>query len=147
MANEDSSNSDPPGSVPKGDKFPIVGIGASAGGLKAFKQLFQALPSDLDKGFVLIPHLDPEHRSLMPEILTRVTSMPVMQVNDEPLIERNQVYVIPAQPKHAADGWPPEAGATRGPARTAPIDRRLPEVARGGSNPSCYRDNSVGDWN
>src|ERR1700751_910257 len=95
MANEDSSNSDPPGSVPKGDKFPIVGIGASAGGLEAFKQLFQALPSDLDMGFVLIPHLDPEHRSLMPEILTRVLSMPVMQVNDEPLIERNQVYVIP----------------------------------------------------
>ena len=96
MENENSSNSGVAASsksqVPK---FPIVGIGASAGGLEAFKQLFQALASDLEMAFVLIPHLDPEHRSLMPEILTRVTSMPVMQVTDEPLIERNHVYVIP----------------------------------------------------
>ena len=97
MASEDSSNSGPSVSVAKdkAPKFPIVGIGASAGGLEAFNRLFEALPPDLGMAFVLIPHLDPEHRSLMPEILTRVTSMPVMQVTDEPLIERNHVYVIP----------------------------------------------------
>jgi two-component system, chemotaxis family, CheB/CheR fusion protein len=94
MATDDSSNSIsfPRIEVPK---FPIVGVGASAGGLQALKQLLLALPLDLDRAFVLIPHSDPEHRSLMAEILTRVTLMPVMEVNDEPLIERNHVYVIP----------------------------------------------------
>ncbi|MGH7779032.1 MAG: CheR family methyltransferase [Candidatus Binataceae bacterium] len=98
MANEDSTHSGVlPISVAKDQipKFPIVGIGASAGGLEAFKLLFQALPPDLGMAFVLIPHLDPEHSSLMPEILTRMTSMPVTQVTDELQIERNHVYVIP----------------------------------------------------
>src|SRR6266404_1235829 len=97
MAIEDSSNTGAGVAVSKEQvfRFPIVGVGASAGGLEAFKELLQALPADLDMAFVLIPHLNPEHRSLMAEILTRVTSMPVMEVHDEPLIERNHVYVIP----------------------------------------------------
>jgi two-component system CheB/CheR fusion protein len=98
MANEDASNSGPDGSYLRDfeiGRFPIVGIGASAGGLDAFKRLLQALPAQPDMAFVLIPHLDPEHRSLMAEILTRVSALPVLEVNDEPLIERNHVYVIP----------------------------------------------------
>src|SRR5260370_37073584 len=95
MAVEDSSK---PGAASEVEatRFPIVGIGASAGGLEAFKQLLQALPTDLGMAFVLIPHLPPEHRSLMAEILSRDTPMPVLEVHDDPLIERNQVYVIPA---------------------------------------------------
>src|SRR5260370_38921218 len=91
---EDSSN---PGAAAEVEstRFPIVGIGASGGGLEAFKQLLQALPTDLGMAFVLIPHLAPEHRSLMAEILSRETPMPVLEVHDEQLIERNKVYVIP----------------------------------------------------
>ncbi len=93
MAVEDSSK--PYASEVETTRFPIVGIGASAGGLVAFKQLLQALPTDLGMAFVLIPHLAPEHRSLMAEILSRETPMPVLEVHDEPLIEHNKVYVIP----------------------------------------------------
>src|SRR6476646_4550072 len=78
-----------------GAAFPIVGVGASAGGLEAFTQLLQALPSDTGMAFVLVQHLAPSHRSALAEILARVTTMPVMEVHDEPTIEPNHVYVIP----------------------------------------------------
>lgn len=77
------------------DRFPIVGIGASAGGLEAFSQLLRHLPNDTGMAFVLIQHLDPEHDSLLSEILTRTTDMPVHQVQDGITIAPNCVYVIP----------------------------------------------------
>jgi len=55
------------------NSFPIVGIGASAGGLKAFTQLLKAIPSDIGMAFVLIQHLDPTKKSLLAETLTRTT--------------------------------------------------------------------------
>jgi two-component system, chemotaxis family, CheB/CheR fusion protein len=78
-----------------GTMFPIVGVGASAGGLEAFTQLLQALPADTGMAFVLVQHLAPSHRSALSEILARVTTMPVMEVQDEPNVEPNHVYVIP----------------------------------------------------
>ncbi len=54
-----------------GDLFPIVGIGASAGGLEAFTRLVQQLPSDTGLAFVLVQHLDPEHESKLPQLLGR----------------------------------------------------------------------------
>ena len=75
--------------------FPIVGIGASAGGLEAFEQFFRACPADTGMAFVLVPHLDPGHESLLTEILQRTTAMPVMQVLDQTRVEPNRVYVIP----------------------------------------------------
>src|SRR5262245_61973769 len=75
--------------------FPIVGVGASAGGVEAFTHLLEALPAETGMAFVLVPHLDPSHGSVMAEILGRATSMSVMQVEDEPLIEPNHIYVIP----------------------------------------------------
>src|SRR5690242_502186 len=62
--------------------FPIVGIGASAGGLEAFSQLLSSLPFDLGMAFVLVPHLDPTHESAMTELLARQTKMPVLTVQD-----------------------------------------------------------------
>ena len=53
------------------DPFPVVGIGASAGGFEAFKKLFEALPPDSGMAFILIQHLDPTHQSLMVELLAR----------------------------------------------------------------------------
>ena len=75
--------------------FPIVGVGASAGGLGAFTQLLQALPADTGMAFVLVQHLAPSHPSALAEILGRATTMPVTEVHDEPTVEPNHVYVIP----------------------------------------------------
>ena len=75
--------------------FSIVGIGASAGGLEAFLQLFRALPPDTGLGFVLVQHLAPSHPSALPEILARATRMPVLEVHDESRVQPNHVYVIP----------------------------------------------------
>ena len=76
--------------------FPIVGTAASAGGLEAFTQLLSHLPLDTGMGFVLIQHLEPNHASLLTEILARTTQMPVNEVQDgmvvEPSIRSPQNY-------------------------------------------------------
>jgi two-component system, chemotaxis family, CheB/CheR fusion protein len=74
---------------------PVVGIGASAGGLEAFKLLLGSLPADTGFAIVLIQHLDPTHQSSLSEILRRATTMPVTDAADGVLVERNHVYVIP----------------------------------------------------
>jgi two-component system CheB/CheR fusion protein len=80
-------------------QFPIVGIAASAGGLEAFTELLSHLPTDTGMAFVLIQHLDPNHKSFLAEILSRSTQMPVNQVLDGVAVEPNQVYVIPPNTK------------------------------------------------
>src|ERR1043165_2811939 len=75
--------------------FPVVCIGASAGGLEAFTQLLEALPTDTGMAFVLVSHLSPSHASHLAEILARATRMTVEEVKDEPQVEPNRVYVIP----------------------------------------------------
>ncbi len=75
--------------------LPIVGIGASAGGLEAFEGFFRVCPPDTGMAFVLVPHLDPGHESLLTEILQRSTSMPVIEVVDQASVVANHVYIIP----------------------------------------------------
>jgi two-component system CheB/CheR fusion protein len=75
--------------------FPIVGVGASAGGLEAFTQQLKALPSRTGMAYVLVQHLDPTHESALTELLARATEMPVRQVTDAMPVEPNRVYVIP----------------------------------------------------
>lgn len=78
------------------DVTPVVaGIGASAGGLEALKRLFKSMPDDTGVSFVLIQHLDPNHESLMADLLSNYTSMSVVQVREETRIEPDHVYVIP----------------------------------------------------
>jgi two-component system CheB/CheR fusion protein len=72
----------------------VVGIGASAGGLEAATALLGALPADTGMAFVLVQHLSPIHRSMLTDILSRVTRMPVTEVHDELPIEPDHVYVI-----------------------------------------------------
>ena len=60
--------------------FPIVGIGASAGGLEALEQFFGAMPKDSGMAFIVIQHLDPTHVGIMPELLQRITSMKVLEI-------------------------------------------------------------------
>ena len=75
--------------------FSIVGIGASAGGLEAFEQFFRHLPPDSGMAFVLVSHLDPDHASMLTEILQRSTTMPVLEAQDQVRVAPNCVYVIP----------------------------------------------------
>ncbi len=75
--------------------FPIVGIGASAGGLEALEQFFANTPIDSGMAFVVIQHLDPNHAGIMPELLQRITSMKVFQAVDNLEIKPNCVFVIP----------------------------------------------------
>ncbi|MBA3920731.1 MAG: ATPase, partial [Nostocaceae cyanobacterium] len=76
-------------------KFPIVGIGASAGGLEAFSELLKNLPIDTGMAFVLIQHLNPDYQSLLSEILGRITLLPVSEVTEGVAVEPNRVYIIP----------------------------------------------------
>ena len=74
---------------------PIVGIGASAGGLEAVMELLKHLPLNTGLGFVLVQHLDPQHESALTQILARATSMPVREITDNLPVEANHVYIIP----------------------------------------------------
>jgi two-component system CheB/CheR fusion protein len=75
--------------------FPIVGIGASAGGLEALEQFFENTPNGSGMAFVVIQHLDPNHKGIMPELLQRITLMKVFQATDSLKVKPNCVYVIP----------------------------------------------------
>ena len=75
--------------------FPIVGIGASAGGLEALEQFLSHVPPASGLAFVVVQHLDPNHKDIMVELLQRVTLMPVMQISDRLKVLPGHVYVIP----------------------------------------------------
>ena len=77
--------------------FPIVGIGASAGGLKAFEAFFSGMPADADPGmaFILVQHLAPDHKSILTDLLRRYTRMQVFEVEDGMAVRPNCTYIIP----------------------------------------------------
>src|SRR5512140_2417946 len=75
--------------------FPIVGIGASAGGLEALEEFLRHVPTDSGMAFVIVQHLDPTHKGIMPELLQRTTRMEVIQVSDRMKVRQDCVYVIP----------------------------------------------------
>jgi two-component system CheB/CheR fusion protein len=75
--------------------FPVVGIGASAGGLDAFKKLLQNVPVESGMAYVLVQHLAPAHESLLPEILARETQIPVHEITNAIDISPNNIYIIP----------------------------------------------------
>src|SRR5215471_444292 len=75
--------------------FPIVGVGASAGGLEAFSELLAHLPADAGMAFLFVQHLDPTHRSFLVEILSKQTRMPVEEAREGVEIQPDHVYVLP----------------------------------------------------
>ena len=77
--------------------FPIVGIGASAGGLAAFEAFFSGMPADTDPGmaFVLVQHLAPDHKSILTDLIRRYTRMQVFEVEDGMVVQPNCAYIIP----------------------------------------------------
>ncbi len=84
-----------PSRVPAPRSFPVAAIGASAGGLAAFNALLRALPARSGMAFVLIQHLEPSHESALTALLSKATSMPVVEVSDGMPVEPDHVYVIP----------------------------------------------------
>ncbi len=90
------SHREPKAATPaRPNPFPIVGIGASAGGLEAFTQLLENLPPATGLAFIVVQHLDPEHESMLPHILGRATTMPVHEAAQGMTVRPNEVYVIP----------------------------------------------------
>ena len=85
----------------KQKNFLIVGIGASAGGLKAFEHFFSKMTPDSGMAFILVPHLDPSHVSMLPELLGRYTEMPILQAKNRAKVEANTIYIIPPNKKMA----------------------------------------------
>jgi two-component system CheB/CheR fusion protein len=103
---EKKEKNPPPGSVEQNapdtdldnghmEPFPVVGVGASAGGLEALKKFLVALPPDIGMAFVLIQHLDPTHESLMVDLLTRYTTMKVVQIANDMPVEPDRIHIIP----------------------------------------------------
>ncbi len=76
--------------------FPVVGIGASAGGLDAFKKLLNAIPEKSGMAYILVQHLSPDHDSSLPEILQRETMLPVHEISNNVEVEPNHIYIIPS---------------------------------------------------
>ncbi|NEU07270.1 chemotaxis protein CheR [Flavihumibacter sp. R14] len=77
-------------------QFPVVGIGASAGGLEAIKVLLASIPADSGMAYVFVQHLSSEHESALPEILKRIARIPVVEVTDEIDVRKDHFYTIPS---------------------------------------------------
>ena len=88
---------EPPSTPPPASSFPIVGIGASAGGLAAFDAFFSGMPADREPGmaFVLVQHLAPDHSSMLTALVQRNTRMQVLEVEDGMVVQVNCTYIIP----------------------------------------------------
>ena len=78
------------------DLFPVVGIGASAGGLEAFKRLIKAIPESSGIAFILVQHLEPTHESLLTDLLQKITPIPVQEVTNNVLVKPDHIYIIPS---------------------------------------------------
>jgi two-component system CheB/CheR fusion protein len=76
--------------------FPVVGVGASAGGLNAFKRLIKAIPEDSGVAYIFVQHLEPTHESLLVDLLQKATSIPVREITNNIHVEPNQIYIIPS---------------------------------------------------
>lgn len=118
--------------------FPVVGIGASAGGLEAFSQLLANLDVKTGMAFVLIQHLDPSHESLLSEILAKTTTMPVTEAKDDMVIEANSIYVLPPNTCMTVSADQLKISPRSKDGRHFPIDDFFHSLAQE------YRENSVG---
>lgn len=77
--------------------FPVVGVGASAGGLDAFKQLVKAIPEDSGMAYIFIQHLSPKYESILAEILQKGTKLPVLEIIDNMKVRPDHIYIIPSK--------------------------------------------------
>ena len=116
--------------------FPIVAVGASAGGLEAITKLIVALPKSPGMAFILVQHLDPTHKSLMAELLDKHTTMPVVEASDGAMIEADHVYTIPSGTYLSVSGNVLRVSAPEAPRGSRkPFDFLLKSMARGTEHP------------
>jgi two-component system CheB/CheR fusion protein len=85
----------PPVNTPAEDTFPVVALGASAGGLEALEKFFKSMAGDSGMAFVVIQHLDPDRKALMPALIQRDTAMKVQEAKDGARVRPNEVYILP----------------------------------------------------
>jgi len=112
-----------PASAPAHVDVPVVGIGASAGGIKALLEFFEHMPQSSGMAFVVVLHLSPKHESSLDKVLQAVTKMPVQQVNESVQIEKDHVYVIsPAKELAMFDGTLQVSATSRQHGRHTAID-------------------------
>jgi two-component system CheB/CheR fusion protein len=78
------------------NRFPVVGVGASAGGMDAFKALVKAIPVNSGMAFILVQHLAPQYESILADILQKSTSLPVVEITDHIKVYPDHIYVIPS---------------------------------------------------
>jgi two-component system, chemotaxis family, CheB/CheR fusion protein len=124
-----------PDASSKTSAFPIVGVGASAGGLEAFTQLLEHVPANTGMAFVLVQHLDPTHASQLTEILSRKTAMPVQEIHGDTPVEPNHVYVMPpGENLTIAGGILKTVPRSDSGARNMPIDAFLQALAKDRQN-------------
>lgn len=109
-------------SVAKKESFPIVGIGASAGGLEALQEFFDSLPPSPGAAFVIVQHLSPDYKSFMGELLARHTSIPIDIVSDKITIEIDHIYLIPPKMNMTIQGGKLHLKEIEGRALNLPID-------------------------
>jgi two-component system CheB/CheR fusion protein len=86
----------PQGKSISANLFPVVGVGASAGGLNAFKRLIKAIPENSGVAYILVQHLEPTHDSLLVDLLQKATNIPVREITNNIHVEPNQIYIIPS---------------------------------------------------
>jgi two-component system CheB/CheR fusion protein len=116
--------------IPSTLPFPVVGIGASAGGLQAVRSFFQHMPNDNGMAFVIIFHLSPDYPSQVDRIIQEVTKMPVRQVTETLAIEKNTVYIIsPAHNLMMNDGYLSVTPSDRPPGMHVAIDLFFRDLA------------------
>jgi len=117
------------------DEITVVGIGASAGGLKTLQGFFEALPDPTGMAYVVITHLHPEHESHLAEILQKGTQMPVRQVNGLIKVEKDHVYVIPPNRGLVMEDSKIDTNEFKEPrGQRAPIDYFFRSLTKGHSN-------------
>lgn len=117
--------------IPSTLNFPVVGVGASAGGLTAVTSFFKHMPVDSGMAFVVVQHLSPKHHSDLDQLLRRVTKMPVLQPEGTVQIEKDHVYVIPpARQLSMNDGYLRSSALHRPRGRQVAVDLFFRSLAR-----------------
>ncbi len=135
---DDKQEPSPP-EQPRVPDFPVVGVGASAGGLEAFTELLENLPPKPGLALLFVLHVDPHHKSQLPEILTRITAMRVCEVTEGMPVEVDHVYPIPANTNMAlTDGRLTLSARSAVPGENMPIDYLFRSLA------AIHKDRAIG---
>jgi two-component system CheB/CheR fusion protein len=126
------------GSARKPKPFPVVGIGASAGGLEAFSELLSFLPTNLNMAYIFVQHFSPSHENFLPQMISRKTTMPVHQVRNGMEVKKNNIYIIPPNKRLTITDGKLKLVSEHGKHNFFPIDLFMISLAK------VYRNSAIG---